>query len=227
MAHARCLEDRRISWTTYDPRGARAEKPALRRRPSSLGSSTSRGGRERGSDHNDGRSSRARKRRVLDVSRQSRLDASHSTPRAFASRGRGCRRRLPISKTILIAASAGNCGSPVAMRRIRLSLQRVSLGRCATPPRHTKTIKADPDSALEQALAFAKSSAASYLPGWCGRIGRITNRQTSDLSDAAVCRGWPPSCRICFARTGGHDGIRWPRVGCLSGASPLLIYGRS
>jgi hypothetical protein len=32
----------------------------------------------------------------------------------------------------------------------------------------TKTIKGDPDSALEQALAFAKSSAASYLPGWCG-----------------------------------------------------------
>ena len=32
----------------------------------------------------------------------------------------------------------------------------------------SKTIKDDPDTALEQALAFAKSSAASYLPGWCG-----------------------------------------------------------
>jgi hypothetical protein len=32
----------------------------------------------------------------------------------------------------------------------------------------SKTIKGDPDTALEQALAFAKSSAASYLPGWCG-----------------------------------------------------------
>jgi hypothetical protein len=31
-----------------------------------------------------------------------------------------------------------------------------------------KVIKSDPDSSLEQALAFAKSSAASYLPGWCG-----------------------------------------------------------
>ncbi len=36
----------------------------------------------------------------------------------------------------------------------------------------TKTIKADPDTALEQALAFAKSSAASYLPGWCGPHSR-------------------------------------------------------
>lgn len=31
-----------------------------------------------------------------------------------------------------------------------------------------KTAKNDPETALEQALAFAKSSAASYLPGWCG-----------------------------------------------------------
>ncbi|HVZ03681.1 ParB-like protein [Hyphomicrobium sp.] len=31
-----------------------------------------------------------------------------------------------------------------------------------------KTIKSDPDAALEEALAFAKSNAASYLPGWCG-----------------------------------------------------------
>jgi hypothetical protein len=31
-----------------------------------------------------------------------------------------------------------------------------------------KAVKNDPDTALEQALAFAKSAAASYLPGWCG-----------------------------------------------------------
>ncbi len=31
-----------------------------------------------------------------------------------------------------------------------------------------KTAKNDPETALEQALAFAKSSTASYLPGWCG-----------------------------------------------------------
>lgn len=31
-----------------------------------------------------------------------------------------------------------------------------------------KTARNDPQTALEQALTFAKSSAASYLPGWCG-----------------------------------------------------------
>lgn len=31
-----------------------------------------------------------------------------------------------------------------------------------------KTAKNDPETALEEALAFAKSAAASYLPGWCG-----------------------------------------------------------
>lgn len=31
-----------------------------------------------------------------------------------------------------------------------------------------KTAKSDPETALETALAFAKSAAASYLPGWCG-----------------------------------------------------------
>jgi len=31
-----------------------------------------------------------------------------------------------------------------------------------------KTVGDDRDGALEQALAFAKSNAASYLPGWCG-----------------------------------------------------------
>lgn len=32
----------------------------------------------------------------------------------------------------------------------------------------SKTAKNDPETALEEALAFAKSAAASYLPGWCG-----------------------------------------------------------
>jgi hypothetical protein len=31
-----------------------------------------------------------------------------------------------------------------------------------------KTAGNDPEAALEQALTFAKSGAASYLPGWCG-----------------------------------------------------------
>lgn len=35
-----------------------------------------------------------------------------------------------------------------------------------------KTAKNDPETALEQALAFAKSGAASYLPGWCGPHAR-------------------------------------------------------
>ena len=32
----------------------------------------------------------------------------------------------------------------------------------------SKIAKSDPETALEKALAFAKSAAASYLPGWCG-----------------------------------------------------------
>jgi len=32
----------------------------------------------------------------------------------------------------------------------------------------SKTAQNDPETALEEALAFAKSAAASYLPGWCG-----------------------------------------------------------
>jgi hypothetical protein len=32
----------------------------------------------------------------------------------------------------------------------------------------TKMVKRDFDHALELALKFARSSQASYLPGWCG-----------------------------------------------------------
>ena len=35
-----------------------------------------------------------------------------------------------------------------------------------------KAVEADFDAALQQALGFAKSAEADYLPGWCGAVAR-------------------------------------------------------
>ena len=195
------VEQKRKEWRTLDVaktggflgrhmipvvRGPKSR--TLRRRPPSLGASTLRGGRERDSDHNGGRSSCARERRVLDLSRQSRLDAPLRRRRRSPAADEFAEDRCPSGRRSL----SQPCGRAAVRRRLcerYHSFQRIPLGRCAAPPRQiprpSRTILTLPWS---RRLRSPKAVRRPICPAGAGRMTGVNRPGRWRLSLSASGR---------------------------------------